>query len=210
MKRPNPLVPLRGACSAVLVSLVLASCQALEDRPEGFLESAKNTGHETNYLTGTGLDELQPADIALLPIRNQSANRSVPLEALRADFQNGLVERLYSPLDFAFVDAKEAAAPPGGAAAGPDATMVVAVTHWDPSRLTGSGVLAAAAEVRLYEGDGTHGPLIFGVALRRNIDLDPRQVGGAMMRDRLPEAIRRFAQEALALLPERDPLAAAR
>ena len=50
------------------------------------------------------LASLQPADIAIAPLRNQTGDDTVPLALIRGAFAEALVEQLYSPLDHDYVD----------------------------------------------------------------------------------------------------------
>jgi len=200
-------LPRRLAASSLALAALLAACQAV-DTPD-FLKPSENSGNRTEYFEAGGLEQLQPADVAILEVRNQTSREDVPLGELRVGLQQELVRRLYSPLDLGYVDATAASARAGDE--GPDATLVVAITAWDAGRLATSGVLLAGAELRLFEGRAGEGRLLWGVAIDRVVDLDPRRTETvARIQDRLPQAIEAFCHEALTLLPERDPRAVVR
>ena len=120
---------MRITAGSLLFCTLLAACNATQ---------ASRTDRSTQFLPAEGLEQAQPADIAVAEIRNQTASENVPLEDLRTAFSDGLVERLYSPLDPAYVDANWGEASYTGATP-PDAFLVVAVTHWDPTHLQSKG-----------------------------------------------------------------------
>src|SRR6185503_13455348 len=110
----------------ILASFVLASLS---------LCACNTTGSEEDTAPVRGaldrLAELQPADIAIAPVRDQTNAQRVPLEVFRNAFVESLIERRYSPLAPSYVDANwvEAAfkgTPP------PDGILVIAVKEWDP------------------------------------------------------------------------------
>src|SRR5438094_331620 len=115
----------RILASVVLVSCALVSCSSAPPKadklpaPRGAVDRLK---------------ELQPTDLAVAPIRDQTNTQRVPLELFRSAFIETLVERRYSPLAPSYVDANWVAASFKGTPA-PDGVMVVAVTSWDPSHL---------------------------------------------------------------------------
>jgi len=152
--------------------------------------------------------ELQPTDVAVAPVRDQTDAQRVPLDVFRTLFVETLVERRYSPLapkyvDDNWIEASFKGTPP------PDALLVVAVTGWDPSHLFSTGVVEVAADVVLFEGGDTTGRVLWQVSLDQDVDLgDGRGNPPAAGQDLIPVAVRRFAQKALEALPMRDPQAA--
>ena len=154
------------------------------------------------------LGELQPTDVAVAPVRDQTDAQRVPLDVFRTAFVETLIERRYSPLAPDYVDANwiEAAfrgTPP------PDALLVIAVTAWDPSHLFSTGRVGARAEVALYEGGDTTGRVLWRRTLHHEVDLgDGRGNPPPAGQDLIPKAVRKFAQAVLSELPMRDPVAA--
>ena len=149
-----------------------------------------------------------PADIAVAPVRNQTGRDDVPLELFRQAVAETLVERLYSPLALDYVDGNWVDSSFRGTPA-PDALLVVAITAWDPSHLYSSGIVKAAGDLILFEGGDTTGTALWALSIERSLDLgDGRGAPPAPSERLIPEATRRFAREALALLPERDAVAA--
>ena len=103
------------------------------------------------------LDQIQPTDVAVAPVRDQTDSQRVPLDVFRIAFVDTLIERRYSPLapdyvDANWLDASFRGTPP------PDAVLVVAVTAWDPSHLFSTGKVAASALVQQDVRGGSHLP----------------------------------------------------
>lgn len=162
----------------------------------------------TEFLDEGTLAQVQPADVAVAPVRNQSGSTTVPVGALRRTLYEGLVTRLYSPVDLGYVDARLAEASADPEALGADAVMYVVVTGWDTSLLESAAAIMASASVTIVEpGSAAAASPLWGVEVSRRIDLR----GEARIYPERSELERRaaelFAAEVLALLPERDPLA---
>ena len=87
---------MRIYAGSLLFCTLLAACNTTTQ--------GSRTDRSTQFLPAEGLEMAQPADIAVAEIRNQTDIENVPLEDLRAAFSDGLVERLYSPLDPRYVD----------------------------------------------------------------------------------------------------------
>ena len=188
--------PKAGSLLPASLALLLAgACAATDDAPEIF--GAADV-----------LYRLQPADIAVAPIQNQTGNPALPQGALREAFAKALLERLYSPLDLDYVDGNWVDASFGGTPA-PDALLMVVFKRWDAGDLYQTGKIEAAAEFFLFEGGSTTGTLLWGRELVQTIDMqDGRGVPPGPSRGVVPEAARRFAREAMRVLPDRDPIAA--
>ena len=152
----------------------------------------------TGYLPGSGLDAVQPADIAVMPVElrlpSDAGSVSIPLDDLRTGLYEGLIERLYSPLAYDWIEA-------GGEA---DARLEVAVLGWDTADLIYDGTVVARAEASMVRGD----EVLWAVELTRRLNDD---TGGEQRSDAaasIDSSVAELAREILALLPERDPLAA--
>ena len=149
----------------------------------------------TGYLPGSGLDAVQPADIAVMPVELRlEEEAAVPVEDLRLALYEGLVDRLYSPLAFDWVD-------DGGDS---EAALEVTVLGWDTASLVYDGTIIARAEASMVRGD----EVLWAVELTRRLNDD---VGGAQRSNAsasISSSVAELAREILALLPERDPLAA--
>jgi hypothetical protein len=153
------------------------------------------------------LQELQPVDIAVAKIRDQTDVQDVPRELFRNAFVTALIERRYSPLAPDYVDANmmEAAfkgTPP------PDALLVVSVLRWNSKHLYSTGRVHAAADVVLFEGADTTGRVLWQMTLEDEIDMRTNGRLPAPSDDMIPRAVTEFAREAFRSLPMRDPVAA--
>jgi hypothetical protein len=156
----------------------------------------------------TRLGELQPTDVAVAPVRDQTDAQRVPQDVFRTAFVETLIERRYSPLAPDYVDANWIEASFRGTPP-PDALLIVAVTAWDPSHLFSTGRVAAKADVVLFEGGDSTGRILWRRTLQHEVDLgDGRGKPPAAGQDLIPKAVRMFAQAVLAELPMRDPVAA--
>jgi hypothetical protein len=188
----------RSLLALSLPLFALVSCQGPEARKEptqvrGSLER---------------LQTLQPADIAVAPIRDQTQAQRVPQELFRSAFVEALVERRYSPLAPAYVDGNWVESSFRGTPP-PDGVLVVAITSWDPTHIYSTGIVEAAAELALFEGGDTTGKVLWQVTLARDLYLGPGHgKPPAPGVDLVPRAVRLFAQQALKELPMRDPVAA--
>ncbi len=188
----------RFSCTLLVAAVSSLSCQGTspvrsEPIPRGALER---------------LQTLQPTDIAVAPIRDQTNAQRVPAELFRTAFIEALVARRYSPLSPSYVDGNWVESSFRGTPP-PDGLMVVSVTAWDPSHLYSTGFVAAAVDVVLFEGADTTGKVLWQVSLERQVDLgDGRGHPPAPGQDLVPRAVRMLAEQALKALPVRDPVAA--
>lgn len=169
-----------------------------------------SVGEEPQGVSGASerLVELQPAEIAVAPIRDQTDAQRVPLEVVRTAFVESLVERRYSPLATRYVDANWLEASFKGTPL-PDAVLVIAVTAWDPNHLYSTGKVELSADVSLFEGGDTTGHVLWQRTFQGAVDMGPAPgKAPAPGEDMLPRAVRMLAQKALSALPMRDPAAA--
>jgi len=184
---------------AGLLALSLGACQT--SRPHSAPDRVEPLG-------GEGLASLQPADVALAPLIDQT-DVDLPTDELRHAFYEALIDRLYSPLELAYVDGHWSESAFSGAAP-PDALLVVTILQWDTNQLRAHGIVDGTAELRLYEGGSTSGPLLWAARVHHRVDLGVRPEDHTLVRDLLPEAITAFAKGVVQELPERDATAAQR
>lgn len=181
----------------LLVSLTALACQATQGQDKPPVRGALSR-----------LSELQPTDVAVAPVRDQTDSQKVPAKVFRDAFVETLIERRYSPLAPDYVDANWVEASFRGTPP-PDALLVVAVTAWDPSHLFSTGRVSATADVALFEGGDTTGRVLWQRTLQHEVDLgDGRGNPPTASQELIPRAVRLFAQAALEELPMRDPVAA--
>lgn len=156
------------------------------------------------------LGELQPAEIAVAPVRDQTDAQRVPLEVVRTAFVESLVERRYSPLSTRYVDSNWVEASFKGTPL-PEAVLVISITAWNPNHLYSTGRVTLSADVTLFEGGDTTGHVLWQRSFEGAVDMGPA-VGKAPApgEDMIPRAVRLLSQQALAALPMRDPVSAPR
>lgn len=154
------------------------------------------------------LRELQPTDVAVAPVRDQTDAQRVPVDVFRNAFMQTLIERRYSPLAPSYVDSNWIEASFKGTPP-PDGLLVVSVTAWDPTHLYSTGKVTAKGDAVLFEGGDTTGQVLWRVSLDQVIDMgDGRGNPPAAGQDLIPSIVRQLAQKALQSLPMRDPVAA--
>jgi hypothetical protein len=158
--------------------------------------------HVTDQLPGRGLEAVQPADVAVAPVRDESGG-GAPVDAVRQACYVGLVDRLYSPVSLDYVDQQWTDASFGGGGAA-EAVLEVAITKWDTTHVPQRGVVIARAEGRLIDTREPDGEPLWARGVTRRLDLggpDPRGDWAARAGELL-------AAELLAELPQRDPIRA--
>jgi hypothetical protein len=189
----------RILATVLAVSLTALACNAIrKDKDDA------SGGRDAN----ARLEEIQPTDVAVAPVRDQTDAQRVPLDVFRTAFIETLIERRYSPLAPDYVDANWVEASFRGTPP-PDALLVIAVTAWDPSHLFSTGKIGAAGDVVLFEGGDTTGRVLWKRTMKHEVDLgDGRGNPPAVGQDLIPRAVRKFAQAVLSDLPMRDPVAA--
>ena len=186
---PMKIIGIRHVATVLTLSLVasLGSCIAPQEDV-----ALKN---DTGWLPGGGLEMVQPADIAVVPIGLRTEDAIVPTDVIREELYLGLIDRLYTPLQLAWVDA-------GGES---DAVLKVTILSWDRKDLAARGAILARAEARILRGS----EVLWAVELTREVSANSF---GGMARTNVSIAEARcaevFAGEVLALLPMRDALAA--
>ena len=181
------ILGLRNTIIASALALIVGSCiNPPKDRAEK---------HNTFWLPGGGLEMVQPADIAVMPFKLRTKDTEIPSGELREQLYRGLLDRLYTPLPFSWVDT-------GGES---DAELQVTMLRWDRKDLSARGAVLARAEARMVKG----ADVLWAVEVTREVSAnsfggDARtDVGVAEMR-----CAEVFAGEILALLPVRDAMAA--
>ncbi len=197
----SPSTSRRRLARILPLALLIAVPVACRDLPE-------NRGQDVETLIeGKRLAEVNPSDIAVLPVANFTDRTDLPLDQLRRAFYEGLVRRRYSPLALDYVDARaiEAGYTPGQF--DEEAAMSIAIRGWDDSQWDRRSLLQLDVEVYILSGDrgAMGGPLWGGSrAMTLNLSRDRgRAVGEA---DLMDLALRHFTEDVLGALPRRDPL----
>lgn len=198
-----PPQPRRGRATlavAALACLGLATaCNQVPHQPGRHVE---------RLIDSELLEELNPNDIAVVPVIDAGGNENLPAAQIREAFYEGLVRRGYSPLSLAYVDGRavEASWSPGQFEE--EAVMEISVELWDESRWGDRAELRVAADVWILAGNGAHaGEALWGGRVERQITLKHDRTRIATDHALRQRAIDRFADEVLGALPRRDPLA---
>ena len=161
-------------------------------------------------LASRGIERVQPRDIVVLPLANETGRADLPMDDLRRAFHRGLVTRRYSPLSLDYVDARiGGAAVPASYAPGQldeGGVLRVSITSWDDSRWDGRSRLTIGANVELL---GENGALLWGGDTQLEVDMILEEGAFPTQRALLKGATERFAEKVLVSLPARDPRTAA-
>jgi hypothetical protein len=156
-------------------------------------------------ITGS-LAQVNPLDVVVLPIQNNTGRTGLPLAELRRAFHAGLVRQKYSPLSLEFVDerAVEAAYTPGTLEE--QAILQVIINGWDDSQVRTMSRLQVQAEVYLLDprNPDPRQPL-WGGKVDRRVDLAQNTAAIASPKAFMDMAVQQFTDDVLASLPPRNP-----
>jgi hypothetical protein len=144
--------------------------------------------------------ESAPIDIAVLPVVN-NAGKNVPEKVLRASFQQGLVERRYSPLALEYVDRNisEASYSPG--ASQEQAVCTIEITRWDTSLWETHNALQVDLVVRIV--DAVSGGELWKGSVDQRFDLGAQIENLPTETQRIQRACDILSAEVLQKLPVR-------
>jgi hypothetical protein len=142
-----------------------------------------------------------PIDIAVLPVVN-NARANVPAKVLRGSFQQGLVERRYSPLSLEYVDRHitEASYNPG--ASQEQAVCTIEVAKWDTSLWEMHNALKVDIVVRIV--DAASGNELWKGSVNQRFDMGHDIENLATETQRIQRACDILAEEMLQKLPLRQ------
>lgn len=163
------------------------------------------------------LEALQPADLFVAPVGDQSDAFAAPLTTLRQALYRGLPARAYSPISLEWADARLAertsegriSLAEAGAAIAADAILEVRLLFWDESALESDGIVGARLEARLVDPNAPD-TLLWGYRIGRVVDIGELSARRATRDALVARVAEELARELLALLPERDPRRAPR
>ncbi|MAG63857.1 hypothetical protein CMO84_10095 [Candidatus Woesearchaeota archaeon] len=141
---------------AVTALFTIASCALPNSIPE-------QRGGGVAVLAGTGLEELNPADVAVAPVAihmedmSQRHRDAVPQWGLRQAMQRALVRRRYSPLSLDFVDSSVVNASYSAGAVGEQAVCEIIVHSWSERYWATEKRLDVDVEVRMVDPAAVEG-----------------------------------------------------
>jgi hypothetical protein len=164
---------------------------------------AGNDGISTGRLA-----TVNPLEVVVQRVENQSGVAGVPLDAIRARFHSGLVKARYTPLALEYVDrnarAVEAGYKPGEL--GEQATLRVVITGWDDSQWRSRSRLVVDAEVYLLDANEPElTKALWGGHVSRTVDLSRQAAVAPTANDLIDRAVAAFVDGVLDSLPPRNP-----
>lgn len=192
-----------------LAVLPLALCCAVAGSAvSGCASSHKVRGADNEGLSTGRLATVNPLEVVVPPIENQSGRDGLPLDALRTRFHSGLVKLRYTPLALDYVDrnasAVEASYRPG--ALGEQASLRVVLTGWDDSLWKSRSRLVVDADVYLLDArEPELSRALWGGHVTRTIDLSRQAAALPTAGAMLDRAVAEFVDGVLASLPARNP-----
>ena len=191
---------LRIVSASLVCALALAAASCTSTlRPRG----SDNEGLVTGRLLS-----VNPLEVVVAPVENQSSVAGVPLQAIREQFQRGLVTLRYSPLALDFVDrsvgAVEASYRPG--ALGEQAVLRVVITGWDDSHWKSHTRMVVDADVYMLDANNPELALaLWGGHATRTVDLSLQRNSVATDEALRQRAVEAFVDGILGSLPARNP-----
>ncbi|MDZ4773567.1 MAG: DUF4136 domain-containing protein [Planctomycetota bacterium] len=193
------MISSRANLSRNLISiptLLLAASLALPSCKTG----PSPVGIGTRGEGATKIMERAPIDIAVLPVVNNTG-KNVPASVLRASFQQGLVERRYSPLSLEYVDRNitEASYNPG--ASQEQAVCTIEIARWDTSLWETHNALQVNLVVRIV--DATSGQELWKGSVDQRFDLGTQIENLPTETQRIQKTCDILSTEVLQKLPPR-------
>ncbi|MEZ5978218.1 MAG: hypothetical protein R3F34_08375 [Planctomycetota bacterium] len=216
----NERPALRAPRTLVALALLAASFATASCRETG-TEPPEVVTFETPLVVGADaelLASVQPADVFVVPVLDETETFGTPTEGLRRAIYAGLVQRLYSPIRMEWADAvvadlAKSGAPPSAqeanAALGADAFLEVRVLAWDETELESDGTVRVRLEAVLRDPADPEHPL-WGYRMGRLVDVGGVSARRATHDVLVGRAVEKAAADLLALLPQRDARSAPR
>ncbi len=179
---------LLGACGLALT----AGCHTLPEPP----------GFHVEVLHQGTLEEVQPIDIVVLPIIDDSGTGEVPKKELRDAFYTTLPRRRYSPLSLEYVDRRVVEASYNPGMLQEDAALKVMVREWDLSRWTSHARLTVVVEAWM---ESLEGEKLWGGRLSKTLNLKQERERHETSYQAFQLACHLIAEELLEVMPARSP-----
>ncbi len=152
-----------------------------------------------------GLEEFQPADLAVVPVEDRSEDGTAPVATLRRMLYAGVADHLYSPIDLDFVDKHWVEAGFSADSLEAGGLLRVVIREWDRTLLATHGAIRVTLTAEVVDGARPDGDPLWGVTLERRIELAFDKVR-LTERDLYDRAAEILAAEILRELPTRDPV----
>lgn len=173
--------------------LVGSACQSVPEPP----------GRNVEVLYSGQLEEVQPMDVVIPEIIDQSVDGNVPHLELRQAFQRSLIDRRYSALALPYVDRRVVNATYQAGARNEDAILQITVREWDRTRYDSTGELHVRIEAWMLSAeDQTE---LWGGKLERTLYLADEMKDQPTEKGALAGVAQRLATELLEMMPARNP-----
>jgi hypothetical protein len=173
--------------------LATAGCTTLPEPPGRFVD----------VLYQGNLEEVQPVDVVVLPVINNSGNRDVPENDLRSAFYQTLPRRRYSPISLDFINRGVAEASYNPGALQEDAVLKVVVRKWDLSRWESDARLTV--EVEAWMLSAVDGSQMWGGRLSRTLKLKEERERHETSYQAFLLGCQMIAEELLEVMPAHNP-----
>jgi len=185
----------RHAAATLLGGLGLALAAACHTLPEppGFYVDVIHKGT---------LEEVQPVDVVVLPIVDDSGLGEVPAKELREAFYTTLPRRRYTPISLDYVDRRVVEASYGPGMLQEDAALKVVVREWDLSRWESQNRLTVEVEAWML---GQGGEELWGGRLHKTFDLRQERERHETSYQAFRLACQLIAEDLLEVMPARSP-----
>jgi len=192
-RRASFLSSLAATAIAFCAAILACACQSIPEVP----------GRNVEVLYDGQLEQVQPMDVVVAPIIDQSKEGGVPTLELRRAFQRFLIKRRYSALSLPYTDSRvvDAAYKPG--ALSEDAILQVTVREWDLSRWESNGEVKMNIEAWMLSAQDQS--QLWGAKLERTLYLTSRPADLPTKKGALGETAEGIARELLEVMPARNP-----
>ncbi len=196
-------------CRSLIAALALGlGCATLSSALVGCGATHKVRGADNEGLSTGRLASVNPLEIVVPRIENQSSVSGLPLDSMRAKFHAGLVKLRYTPLALDYVDRNanvvDASYRPGEL--GEQATLRIVLTGWDDSLWKSRSRLVVDADVYLLDArEPELTKALWGGHVTRTIDLSKQTAAVPTAGVLLDRAVTEFVDGVLASLPARNP-----
>lgn len=161
------------------------------------------TGSSVEILVdGAALEQLNPVEVAVAPIVDDTPGKSVPSKVLREAFQTALVKRRYTPLSIEFVDSRVVDAVYDPGSLGEQAVLEVSVVRWDDQLLETHGAVIVDLEARMIDPQRPEGDPLWSGRVSHRMETE-RSVASTQPR-MLRAVCEEIAREMLSAMPARQ------
>lgn len=190
---------LRSILATTSLAFLFLACSSIRTLPPGADNPDLHVG---------SLRQMNPLEVAVLPVQNNTGKADLPLDVLRGDLYQVLLQRYYTPLALTFVDQQvgvaEASYVPGTLQE--DAVMQMFLTKWDDTNWQSRAELVIEGDIYLLDvSDPDPTRALWGGRFSRRVSVANERASASNAADLMNRAVDRFVDQILASLPVRDP-----